>query len=664
VTTRRDFLRLAGCGVVGGAIGFSNASCAEQDAPLRLENGLLAVEIDAATGSLRATSLPHGRQWRQKPIDNVYAIRNCVQRGKRSLEASLVKNGKPMGSLRIELDRERPEFLVTFEPAANLDADEYTYFPHPFVGGAGDTLILPYREGVGIPLDDTFVFFKNLQRDYFCLYEGHNIKMPWWGITDGTNWQMQIVETPDDAGIKLVRMDGRLAGGPAWELQTYTQKSRGRLGYSRTIRCVFSTEGGYVAMCARFRKHAETAGLVKTLDEKAARNPNVKLLTGAANFYLMDFNKKTSSVIPLAEEMKSLGLERVIFNGDPWWSRMTPTEIDRLNALGYLSGRYDCYQDYLGPEALGNVQLNPNWPLAAAGEAACTLSGEALPGWPVTGKDGKHLRCFYLSDQYKLAYARKRVPSELQAKNYRARFLDTEAASAWQVDYAPAHPMTRSQCREHRNRLLQYFSDDLRLVTGSEGGHAFAVPHCHYFEGTLAVPPFDFPPADENNCFANFGGDHPLGESKLQLLAQSHRYLLPLWELVFGDCVRSFSRWEQAINKHPHALWWDKNLLYHALYACGMIVVLGEGDLENGYWQKNKARIALSYRKLYPVLTAVGTSRMTSHRFLTPDKAVQQTHFANGVSVTVNFGDADFALKTGNILKSGGCHLEIKKATR
>ena len=38
---------------------------------------------------------------------------------------------------------------------------------------------------------------------------------------------------------------------------------------------------------------------------------------------------------------------------------------------------------------------------------------------------------------------------------------------------------------------------------------------------------------------------------------------------------------------------------------------------------------------------------MTDHRFLTPDRSVQQTHFANGVIVTVNFGDKPFRLPDG-----------------
>ena len=41
---------------------------------------------------------------------------------------------------------------------------------------------------------------------------------------------------------------------------------------------------------------------------------------------------------------------------------------------------------------------------------------------------------------------------------------------------------------------------------------------------------------------------------------------------------------------------------------------------------------------------------MLSHRWLTPDHAVQRTRFANGVTVTVNFGDQPHAMPDGTTL--------------
>jgi hypothetical protein len=45
---------------------------------------------------------------------------------------------------------------------------------------------------------------------------------------------------------------------------------------------------------------------------------------------------------------------------------------------------------------------------------------------------------------------------------------------------------------------------------------------------------------------------------------------------------------------------------------------------------------------------------MTDHRFLTPDRSVQQTVFANGQTVTVNFGPAAWQGPDGRRLEPMG----------
>jgi len=42
---------------------------------------------------------------------------------------------------------------------------------------------------------------------------------------------------------------------------------------------------------------------------------------------------------------------------------------------------------------------------------------------------------------------------------------------------------------------------------------------------------------------------------------------------------------------------------------------------------------------------------MTSHRFLTPDRTVQETEFSNGCGVVVNFGDQEYAVPAGPVVK-------------
>ena len=49
---------------------------------------------------------------------------------------------------------------------------------------------------------------------------------------------------------------------------------------------------------------------------------------------------------------------------------------------------------------------------------------------------------------------------------------------------------------------------------------------------------------------------------------------------------------------------------------------------------------------------------MLSHEWLTPDRAVQRTKFANGAVVTANFGDAPFTLPGGGSLEPLGLKVE------
>jgi hypothetical protein len=183
--------------------------------------------------------------------------------------------------------------------------------------------------------------------------------------------------------------------------------------------------------------------------------------------------------------------------------------------------------------------------------------------------------------------------------------------------------------------LLRCVSEDFKLVTGCETGHDAAVPFVDYFEGMLSLGPYRVP--DSGRDMQRIWSEVPAPVAKFQL---GHRYRLPLWELVYHDCVVSQWYWGDYNNKLP-ALW-DKRDLLNALYATPPMFMFNR-DL----WGQNKARFAQSYRTVCPIARAAGYSEMVDHAFLTPDRDVQQTSFANGIKVVVNFGDKPFLLASG-----------------
>jgi len=69
------------------------------------------------------------------------------------------------------------------------------------------------------------------------------------------------------------------------------------------------------------------------------------------------------------------------------------------------------------------------------------------------------------------------------------------------------------------------------------------------------------------------------------------------------------------------------------------------------FWNENKERFAQSYKSISAVARAAGYAEMTDHCFLTPDGDIQQTKFANGLAVTVNFGDKPYRLPDAKLVK-------------
>jgi hypothetical protein len=467
---------------------------------------------------------------------------------------------------------------------------------------------------------------------HYHLYGGHGLCMPWFGATDGEAGWMAIVETPDDAAVRIPRTGGLLHLAPEWQAQ------RGQFGPERTIRYVFHAHGGHVAMAKRYREHAQQAGLLRTLADKRKTVPAVDQLVGAVNVWCWDKDAPA-----LCREMQAAGIDRILWsNGRP------PDELKALNELGVLTSRYDIYQDAMNPAEFPKLRwIHGDWTSDAwtNDDLMVGADGEWVRGWEVETKDGPMIPCGTLCDRQAVAYAQRRVPAELATHPYRCRFIDTTTASPWRECHHPKHPMTRSESKRFKMDLLDYISGACGLVCGSETGHDAAVPFVHYFEGMLSLGPYRVP--DAGRDVRRIWSEVPEAVAKFQT---GHRYRLPLWELVYHDCVVAQWYWGDYNNKLP-ALW-DRRDLWNALYGTPPMFMF-----DRQRWTADRDRFVRSYRTAAPVARATGYSEMLSHEWLTADQAVQRTRFADGTTVTVNFGDAAFALDGGE-LPALGCRVE------
>ena len=519
---------------------------------------------------------------------------------------------------KVYLDGQKPELVV--ELSSDGEQPQAIAFPAPFVTGKGTFLVLPVNEGISYPADG-----KTLRPMRYHLYGGHGLCMPWWGVTDGERGVMAIVETADDAAVRVPRLDGMLCLAPQWEPQ------RGQFGPKRVIRYVFLDKGGYVAMAKRYRRYAKRTGLLKTLAEKRKANPHVDMLVGAVNVWCWEHDAPA-----WCRQLQGLGIQRIL-----WSNRRPPEQLKALNPRGAPPSRYAIAPDTPDPKFFPRLRgVHRDWTTEAWAKGDVMVGADRgwARGWRVKAKDGEMIPCGVLCDRQAPAYARRRIPEELKTHPYRCRFIDTTTASPWRECYDPKHPMTRTDSKRFKMELLRVVSGENGLVCGSETGHDAAVPFVHYFEGMLSLGPYRVP--DAGRAMMKPWDDVPERVAKFQT---GHVYRLPLWELVYHDCVVAQWYWGDYNNQLPKL--WDRRDLWNALYGTPPMFMFNRA-----IWRQHRDRFVRSYKTATPVARATGYAEMLSHRWLTPDHAVQETRFANGITVTVNFGDQPHTLADGTIL--------------
>ena len=583
---------------------------------LKVENDAIGVMFQTRDTTFAVTDKRTGQTWAQKKVNHDLIVTGAKTSGaKMNIELFDAACGEKFVA-NVQLDLKRPEFIVAISGDGGMESP--LAFPQPFVTPANSYLVVPMNEGISYPVTDATIPDMHL-----VAYGGHGICMSFFGATEGERAEMAILETADDASIHIARHDGILSVAPIWESQ------KGKFGYERKIRYVFFDRGGHVAMCKRYREYAKEIGKLKTFTEKRRENPNIDLLIGAVNTWCWE-----QDALGIVREMKDAGIDRIL-----WSDAESGDTITAMNEMGgILTGRYDIYQDLMDPAVVTGKLHHSHGDWTEAGwpdDINRLANGDWRRGWGVDAKDGTRYYCGVLCDKQALKFARERVPADLQTHPYRARFIDTTTAAPWFECYDPRHPLTRSDSREWKMKLLAYMSHDMKLVTGSETGHDAAVPFVDYFEGMLSLGPYRVP--DAGRKMQQILDTVPENISKFQL---GHVYRLPLWELVYHDCVVAQWYWGDYNNKLPAV--WDKRDLFNILYGTPPMFMFNRE-----FWEKNKNRFVASFKKISPVARATGYSEMLDHKFLTPDRRVQQTHFADGTVVTVNFGDTEFSSATG-----------------
>lgn len=587
---------------------------------IMVDSSLLRVAVSPGTLGLQVTDRRTSKQWIQRT-----GALNLIPTKVEKIPGGVSVEGLSTADLTsvkttFRIETAKPEVEVTLEGSGPLA--EALECPQAFKSSHATEFVVPMNMGIAYKADDDAV-----AEQWLHSWGGHGLSMAFWGAQEGTSAMMTIIETPDDFMLRLVRRDGLLTAVPTW----YGQK--GQMGYARHLRYVFFDKGDYVAIAKRYRAYARQIGTLKTLKEKLAENPNVSKLVGAANWWTWDSNKKA-----FLDELKSAGLKNVL-----WSSDGDAALIDEINDAGYLSGRYDIYQDVMDPANFPKLSwVDADWTTAAwPNNLVRDAAGDWERGWVIKDKQGNDVPCGVCCDLVAPAYAEARISEDLRTRHFQARFIDTTTASPWRECYDPKHPMTRTDSRKAKMQLLELVSKRFSLVTGSETGQEAAVPYLHYFEGMMSLGPYRV--KDAGTDPPKIYTDPPAYLLKFQL---GPSYRLPLWQLVYGDCVVSYWYWGDFTNKVESQ--WDRRDQFCALYGVPPMYFTDLATL-----RANEARFVHSHNSVTEIAKAVGWSEMTNHRYLSPDRNVQESTWANGCRVIANFGDEVFVAPGGRRVEPG-----------
>lgn len=467
------------------------------------------------------------------------------------------------------------------------------------------------------------------------------------GFSTGAETLAAIVETPLDAVVTFAD-DGAATARATVEFRP----SLGVLGSPRSIRYRPVPPDGHVAIAQAFRGYARANGLWRSWADRVAENPRLADLPGAFVAGAGYFRDDGADLIGAMSAMRAYGFERgylfsptmLQFAGHlerfAPTNRLLPGQLGALSDLGYVAA-----------------------PFLQVEEVDDTLPAELL----AEDEHGEPIKRWQINETIFHEIAKWRVPGllprlESLLHDVPAVHFDTLTAMSL-MEHWGRRPYDRAGDVAWRCAIAQHYRRQGKMI-GSESMR------------------------DWGNAIQ----DLATGKTFTPFAAPDRRVrMVPLTDLVYHDslirthwehwayddvrCVRS--TWMR--DWHPFAM----ELM--DLLTCSPPVLFPEGMLyEFALVQREDAdgdrydgidwSHATLYRKRFtdPETQAVlpaalrvcqlharhGTSRMLRHRFLDDSGLVQDSEFASGLHVMVNFADEPFSLPDGRHLPARGSLVE------
>jgi hypothetical protein len=487
-------------------------------------------------------------------------------------------------------------------------------WPGSFAPESFDHTVVPFMQGMLLPRQ-----WPEEVKLYDSHAYGRGLYMPWWGFLQGDAGAMVILETPDDGGCAL----SHPGGGPT-RMDPVWHGSLGRLRYPRRLRIAF-TEGGYVGMAKRYRRHVMASGTFVSLAEKAARTPLAAKLAGSpvvhtsilyhiqpeSSYYQAGKPEANHQIVSFAERARqlealaALGVRRAYVHLDGWgfrgYDNLHPDILppcpeaggwegmrlfaDTCDRLGFVFAVHDQYRDYYHDA--------PSY-----SDRHTIVDGNGQRPFESTWYGGhQSVLCPRLAPEH---VARNHGEIHARGIALKGAYLDVFAVVPPDECHNPEHPVTRGECLRYRARCFDIIRSYGGVVSSEEPAD-WAVPYLDLVHhGPHALRP-------------NPGSGPALGIP------------IPLFSLVYHDAMVlpwhvSTERGGWGIPDGHHGY------LFGLLHAGVPYLSLTPS-----------ARELCLVRTLCALHERLGRLEMTGHEFLDGSPARQRSRFADGTAVEVDF---------------------------
>ncbi|MEA2063396.1 MAG: hypothetical protein U9P14_06850 [Gemmatimonadota bacterium] len=492
-------------------------------------------------------------------------------------------------------------------------------------GGEITTFLMPQMQGIAWQRDMNASFMQN-----FRVYKRVvGLLMPFYMVQSGDDWMMCIYRTPDDAAVTICKEKGDEP-----EITPRFYSSLKSLRYERKLSYRFEHDSGYPELCKIYRdRFVKPDGNYKTLAEKVAERPNLEKALGAPYVFIGGSNQSPDTIMAALDTLKAMGYDRALVvslmryspAGKDIDSRL-PAKIHRfpelaapVRALGYLPSGWLLLNHY----TKGGPGYDPD-------KVARTGDGSIIRCWRI----GKKLEWQALLPDLIVPELKKEEHEWISLDGFH---FDTGASSGlYEMFSTDGRVFTRSDDKKHRIGYFKYFTDRGK-VNLSEGAQTWCVP------------------------YLDVGSVNGFGD---WLEEGFHYDLVPLWHLVFHECVQGMW-WEGKSYQASHFrkrflcdISWGcpptispifKSVRYNARDADSELVPFGWNFLRpDGKEYKEQIRESVA---VYHFARKVAGAEMTDHAFLDNERQVTRSEFSTGHVAYVNFGGDPFKLPDGRTVE-------------